>query len=62
SFSCGEQACRIVAPPALGCEAAPNPVAEFFQEHCSAFIGAASHPSASKLARHNSPLILEVVS
>ena len=40
---CGEQAC-----PALGCEAAPNPDTEFFQENCSAFTGAASRPNAGQ--------------
>ncbi|WP_236478449.1 hypothetical protein, partial [Pseudomonas sp. PA-6-1D] len=35
TFSCGEQAC-----PALGCEAAPNPDTEYFQENCGALTGA----------------------
>ncbi len=50
NFSCGEQAC-----PALGCEAAPNPDAEFFQENCSAFTGAASQPNAGQACSPQQP-------
>ena len=49
-FSCGEQAC-----PALGCEAAPDPDAEFFQENCSAFTGAASQPNAGQACSPQQP-------
>ena len=32
----------------MGCEAAPNPDTEYFQENCSAFTGAASQPNAGQ--------------
>ena len=38
---------------ALGCEAALKQASRFRQENGGGFIGAASRPSASKLARHN---------
>ncbi|POA19796.1 hypothetical protein C1886_11330 [Pseudomonas sp. FW300-N1A1] len=37
---------------ALGCTAAPKPVAGFYLNACNSLVGGASHPSASKLARH----------
>ncbi|POA18420.1 hypothetical protein C1886_17065 [Pseudomonas sp. FW300-N1A1] len=39
---------------ALGCTAAPKTIAEFAQKDRSHFVGGASRPSASKLARHGS--------
>ncbi|TFY89483.1 hypothetical protein DYL61_22390 [Pseudomonas nabeulensis] len=38
---------------ALGCEAAPKQATRVLLEKCGDRIGAASRPSASKLARHN---------
>ncbi|POA19385.1 hypothetical protein C1886_12620 [Pseudomonas sp. FW300-N1A1] len=48
------------APPwrasllALGCTAAPKTIAEFALKDRGRFVGGALHPSASKLARHES--------
>ncbi|POA19865.1 hypothetical protein C1886_11045 [Pseudomonas sp. FW300-N1A1] len=37
---------------ALGCTAAPRPVAECYLKDCNRLVGAASQPSGSKLPRH----------